>query len=118
MTKIRVRNFENGDMVTSGQLFVTDQKAVQSLITSNTKLFKGENLYNKDQGIDYFDVVLGRTSSDVEGVNREFLICWSNTTGVQTIAKYDSKLDKDSRKVIVTGEIISDFGTFKVNEES
>lgn len=114
-----IRNQINGEIVTSGQIltsgeqFVYDQKAISIGVIRRIKMFYGECFLNRDDGTKMLTKVLGKTS-DVEReqeLRRRIL----TADGVLAITQMNIIQD-EKRKVSVSVTISTPFGQDEIVE--
>lgn len=101
-----IRNFADGDIVTSGEYFLTGKDATAQAVTRRLKLFLGEYFLNVSDGTPWFQQILGKTSRDIAAANIKSRIL--GTTGVVALAAFEFDFDARTRKITVNASIIDE----------
>lgn len=108
-----IRNQINGEIVTSGEQFIYDQKAISKSVIRRIKMFYGEYFLDRTDGTRMLNGILGKTS-DVEReqeLRRRIL----TTYGVLAITQMSLTQDI-KRKVSVSVTIATPFGQEDIAE--
>lgn len=98
-----IRNFANGDIVTSGDLFVTGKEETRQACICRLRLFLGEYFLDATDGTPWFQSILGKTSRDIAEANIKQRIL--STKGVMALNTFDMDSDTKNRKFTVTATI-------------
>lgn len=105
----KIRNFENGKMVTSGRQFLTGSDAVAEGCAARLQLLKGEYMPDGREGLPAFEEILGFQPAQImEAAIRSRI---STSTGVTAILSY-SQTNVD-RKLMVECTIEDIYGGVK-----
>ncbi|WP_316426149.1 hypothetical protein [Klebsiella oxytoca] len=89
-----IRNFSDGDIVTSGDHFVTGKEETRLACFCRLRLFLGEYFLDATDGTPWFQSILGKSSRDIAEANIKQRIL--STKGVLAINTFD--MDSDTRK--------------------
>lgn len=113
---MRVRRLdENGDLVTSGQMFAYDKECVKQTIETRLKLFLGEYFRDINDGTPWFQSILGKFQNlnAIESILRARII---NTEGVLRLLSFDLQYDQESneRKLTVSSTVLTQFGAIEL----
>lgn len=110
-----VRNFENGQLVTSGdRQFVEDEEAIGRGAVYRLKMFRGEYFLDITDGTPWFQAILGKSADDQAEVllKRRLL----TAPGVAGIANFSYEPDPAQRSLTVTADVVTNEGnTIAVN---
>ena len=110
---------KNGDYVFGQNQndFLTDEPAVTQAIKTRLKLFLGEWWEQTDDGVPYFESILGQFNSDQTDISIQYLIskCVLGTPHIQSIADIKTSTKGRSLTIEITAE--TDFGQTTVKEE-
>lgn len=99
-----IRNFRDGDIVTSGQIFATGKEATRQSIIRRLRLFLGEFFLDATDGTDWFGAVLGKTSMDIaEATLKRRIIA---TPGVVGISEFSLTIEPKERRISVQASVI------------
>lgn len=101
-----IRNFADGDIVTSGDHFLTGKDATAQAITRRLKLFMGEYFLNTSDGTPWFQSILGKTSRDIAIASIKERIL--GTDGVIALSSFDFDFDAKTRVITVNTTIIDE----------
>jgi hypothetical protein len=93
-----IRNFIEGDIVTSGDHFVTGKEETRQACICRLRLFMGEYFLDATDGTPWFQSILGKSSRDIAEANIKQRIL--STKGVLAINTFD--MDSDTRKLTFT----------------
>ena len=105
-----IRNIIGGDIVTSGQHFVTGKNETSLSVSTRLKMFYGEYFLDVYDGTPWFQEILGKTPQDIAEINVKHRIL--TAPGVVTITRFNLSLEAVQRNMIVDVDIID------VNSES
>lgn len=89
-----IRNFSDGDIVTSGDHFITGKEETSQACICRLRLFLGEYFLDATDGTPWFQSILGKSSRDIAEANIKQRIL--STKGVLAINTFD--MDSDPRK--------------------
>lgn len=102
---------ENGDIYTSGELFIYDRGCVAQTIQTRLKLFLGEYFRDINDGTPWFQSILGKFQNinAVESILRNRII---RTAGVVRLISFNLDYDPadTSRALIVSGSVLTQYG--------
>lgn len=99
-----IRNFIDGDIVTSGQEFATGKEATRQSIIRRLRLFLGEFFLDATDGTDWFGAVLGKTRQDVAEATLKRRII--TTPGVVGISEFSLTIEPIERRISVQASVI------------
>ena len=112
-----IREFQDGDIKTSGKLFATDKREVELALTYRLRMFFGENFLNLEDGTPWFQSILGKVPQDVAELNvKERII---TTPDVIDIQRFNFETDRDERTITVSAVVLDNNGdltSFLLNE--
>lgn len=98
-----IRNFVDGDIVTSGKHFVTGKEETRQAIICRLLLFLGEYFLNATEGTPWFQSILGKSSLDIARANIKARII--TTAGVMAINSFDLVFDAKERRITISALI-------------
>lgn len=98
-----IRNFSDGDIVTSGDHFVTGKEETRQACISRLRLFLGEYFLDATDGTPWFQSILGKASRDIAEANIKQRIL--GTRGVIAINSFEMTSDTRSRKISVVATL-------------
>jgi len=99
-----IRNFTDGDIVTSGQEFATGKEATRQAIIRRLRLFLGEFFLDATTGTDWFGSVLGKTRQDfAESTLKRRIITAPGVIGISELAL---TIEPRERKITVQASVI------------
>lgn len=108
---MRVRILADNDYTFgNGQLdyFINTPAAVGQVVQTSLLLFLGEWYLNSDDGMPWFENVLGKhTKTEADNAIQDYVL---KVQGVLDITSYESIIDSKLRKFSVTMTIDTDFG--------
>ena len=99
----------NGDLVTSGEMFAYESEEVALNIQTRLKLFLGENPRNTGDGTPWFQDVLLK-NPDIKIISEMLKKRIDETEGVQEILSLNATQDLKTRKLSITGQVLTTFG--------
>ena len=108
-----IRNQINGEIVTSGEHFVSGKAEIAINVTRRLKMFFGEFFLDRTDGTKIISVILGK-SSDVER-EQEIRHRILTADGVLAITKMSLSQDKN-RKIHISVVIATPFGQVEISE--
>lgn len=115
---MRIRKLDkDGDFVFGGNrkaYFENSPDGVAQNIRTRLELWKGAWFLDTSEGLDWATRVL--TKSNRKIYDQEIRSRILGTKGVRAITAYESVFDADKRKVIITAEVLTDYGTTKLTE--
>lgn len=95
-----IRNFTDGDIVTSGRHFVSGKIETQQACICRLRLFLGEYFLDATDGTPWFQSILGKASRDIAEANIKQRIL--STRGVVAINTFDMTNDPKKRLLTIT----------------
>ncbi|EMI7390952.1 TPA: hypothetical protein ACT1UU_003550 [Klebsiella oxytoca] len=98
-----IRNFCGGDIVTSGDHFVTGKEETRQACISRLRLFLGEYFLDATDGTPWFQSILGKASRDIAEANIKQRIL--GTRGVIAINSFEMTSDTKERKISVVASL-------------
>jgi len=98
-----IRNFSDGDIVTSGDHFVTGKEETRQACISRLRLFLGEYFLDATDGTPWFQSILGKASRDIAEANIKQRIL--GTRGVIAINSFEMTSDTKQRKISVVATL-------------
>lgn len=98
-----IRNFSDGDIVTSGDHFVTGKEETRQACISRLRLFLGEYFLDATDGTPWFQAILGKASRDIAEANIKQRIL--GTRGVIAINSFEMTSDTRRRKFTVVATL-------------
>lgn len=99
-----IRNFMNGDIVTSGEQFATGKEATRLAIICRLRLFLGEYFLDATDGTPWFQNILGKASRDIAETNIKQRII--TTQGVVALKEFEMVLDNKARKITIAARLL------------
>lgn len=99
-----IRNFQDGDIVTSGDHFLTGKSATQQAILRRLRLFLGEYFLDGTEGTPWFQAILGKVPAAVAEANIKQRII--DTPDVVSLAAFEFSVDVRIRKISIAASII------------
>jgi hypothetical protein len=101
---------QDGDWILRGKAaYLSGQQALAQQILCRLYSFLGNCFFDTEAGVDWFNI-LG--ASDITAINLALSSTILNTVGVTQIARMDSVLDSNTRKLKVTFQVNSIYGVF------
>lgn len=106
---------DTGDIVTSGEQFLTGRAEVAQTIKTRLGLFFGEYFRDVTDGTPWFEEILGKGSTLTrrDATLRRRI---AQTDRVVQLVRLDTNYDIDSRGYDVTGEVLTDFGVLDIQQ--
>ncbi|WP_460208451.1 hypothetical protein [Klebsiella oxytoca] len=98
-----IRNFSDGDIVTSGDHFVNGKEETRQACISRLRLFLGEYFLDATDGTPWFQSILGKASRDIAEANIKQRIL--GTRGVIAINSFEMTSDTKKRKISVVATL-------------
>ena len=99
-----IRNFVDGDIVTSGEHFAKGKEATRQSVIRRLRLFLGEFFLDATDGTPWFQNILGKTDQDfAEAALKRRII---TTPGVVGISSFSLAIEQRERRVVVQAEVI------------
>ncbi|EPK7771295.1 hypothetical protein [Klebsiella oxytoca] len=98
-----IRNFSDGDIVTSGDHFVTGKEETRQACISRLRLFLGEYFLDATDGTPWFQSILGKASRDIAEANIKQRLL--GTRGVIAINSFEMTSDTKERKISVVATL-------------
>ncbi|MGJ8515113.1 hypothetical protein R84981_002904 [Carnimonas sp. R-84981] len=103
---MRVRNVENGDLVTSGEQFAFGREATGKGIKYRLQMFLGEYILDYSQGTPWFQGVLGKASRDMAEANLKQRII--SAPGVVNLTDFSFDFDQSTRRIQIAATVIDE----------
>lgn len=98
-----IRNFSDGDIVPSGDHFVTGKEETRQACISRLRLFLGEYFLDATDGTPWFQSILGKASRDIAEANIKQRLL--GTRGVIAINSFEMTSDTKKRKISVVATL-------------
>ena len=106
---------EDGDIVTQGSMFITEQLEIEQTIRTRLRLFLGEYFRDVTDGTPWFQEILNKqTSMDVREARLRERI--SGTPGVLQLTSFSTNFDIDNKTYTVTASVLTSYGLLTVTE--
>lgn len=119
MKKFRTRRLDsNGDIVTSGSIWVYDLEAVAQTIETRLRLFSGEYWRDVTEGTPWVDRILSKNNQS-NTVQAKITLIKNrilNTEHVLSIVSWSSDFSYQDRKLSVVATVITDFGIVDIDD--
>lgn len=103
----------NGDIVTSGQQFLTGREEIAQTVQTRLALFLGEYFRDITDGTPWFEQILGKFAS-LDTAESVLRVRIAATPGVIRLTNFDTNFDINSRKYSVTAGILTVYGVDQV----
>lgn len=110
---VRRLDEDTGDIVTSGQQFITGAKEIAQTVKTRLALFLGEYFRNILDGTPWYEQILGKFSS-LDIVESVLRVRISATPGVIRLTSFSTDFNIDTRNYSVTAGILTEFGVDEV----
>lgn len=99
-----IRNFVDGDIVTSGKHFVAGKEATRQAIIRRLRLFAGEYFLSVAEGTPWFQGILGKTQQDMaEAALKRRIV---STPGVIGLTAFSLQMEPTERTIKVEATVI------------
>jgi len=100
---------EAGDLVTRGNMFLTDRSAIAQTIVTRLKLFLGEYFRDVRDGTPWFQQILGKfeNMNAVEAIIRNRIV---RTQGVVRLLAFGMDYDLPTRALSVSAQVLTIYG--------
>lgn len=114
---MRVRKLDsNGDITTNGIVWTYDKEAVAQTVATRLKLFLGEYFRDITEGLPWFEKedgsegILGKGFSldQVESLIKRRI---ARTEGVVKLLSFNADFDQTNRRLSITVEVLTTYGT-------
>lgn len=104
---------EYGDIVTSGEIFISEYEAIAQTCVTRLRLYLGEYFRDITDGTPWFQSILGKfeSLSAVEAILRNRI---ARTEGVTRILSFSLDFDLASRTITVSSFVLTEFGEAEV----
>lgn len=99
-----IRNFVDGDIVTSGSHFVSGKEATEQAILRRLRLFLGEYFLDGTEGTPWFQRILGKNPNDVGAAQIKNRIL--ETDNVVSISEFEYSFEPRTRVLSVYAQIM------------
>ncbi|MGP2976078.1 hypothetical protein [Serratia marcescens] len=99
-----IRNFVNGDIVTSGAHFAKGKEATRQAVICHLRLFLGEYFLDATRGTPWFQSILGKIARDIAETNIKQRIV--STPGVVGMTRFEMNHDAKKRKITVFASLV------------
>lgn len=107
---MRVRKLdENGDIATSGTIWLYDREAVAQTIATRLRLFLGEYFRDIQDGTPWFQEILGKPES-ISRVDSILKSRIAQTEGVNRLTSFETDYDPVSRQYSVKCSVLTQWG--------
>ena len=104
----------DGDLVTSGQHFITEQQEIGQTIQTRLLLFMGEYFRDITEGTDWFGKVFTK-QGNIEITDATIKQRIRLTEGVQRVLAFDTDFDIPTRRYTVTAQVLTIFGEIPIS---
>ncbi len=107
----------NGDIVTSGIIFLSKAEEVGQTIETRLKLFLGEYFRDITQGTPWFTSILGKNTADDSVAAKNTIIknIILQTDNVVKLLSYDATFDSANRKYTITSSVLTEYGQIQIS---
>lgn len=104
---------ENGDIITSGQIFIGGREGIAQTIQTRLRLFLGEYFRDVLDGTPWFQSILGKFENlnAVEVLLRNRIV---QTSGVIRLLSFNLDYNLDLRTITVSSFVLTQFGEQEV----
>ncbi len=111
---VRAIDPTTGDIVTSGQQFITGVDEIAQTVTTRLRLFLGEYFRDVTDGTPWFEQILGKGSSlqAKEAALKNRIV---QTDGVIRLTSFSTDFDIATRNYVVSAGILTAFGETQIN---
>ncbi len=119
--KYRTRKLDsNGDIATSGTVWIYDIEAVAQTINTRLNLFAAEYWRDVSEGVPWMTDILGKNNTKNTLQSKTTIIRNRilNTDGVISIVEWDSDFSYTDRKFSINATVLTEFGLTTVSGES
>lgn len=102
-----------GDIVTSGQQFITGQEEIAQTIQTRLRLFLGEYFRDITDGTPWFETILGKNANRnaAEAALRNRI---ATSPGVIRLTSFSFDVDPVTRKASVSAGVLTSYGIVSV----
>lgn len=104
---------DSGDIITSGNQFISEREEIAQTIITRLRLFSGEYFRDVNDGTPWFQVILTKqatlTQRDSE-IRRRIL----QTEGVEQIIEYEADYDIPRRTYSIVTSVLTTFGVTQI----
>lgn len=104
---------DNGDIVTSGEQFITGRDEIAQTVKTRLALFLGEYFRDITDGTPWYEQILGKFTS-LDTAEAVLRVRISATPGAIRLTSFDTDFDLDSRTYSVTAGILTIYGIDEV----
>lgn len=106
---------ENGDIVTSGTIFISGKDEIAQTIKTRLRLFLGEYFRDITDGTPWFEQILGKNVNvnAREAALRNRIV---NTKGVVRLLSFNADFDNDSKTYTVSCNVLTTYGELELTE--
>lgn len=111
---MRVRKLnENGDIATSGNIWLYDREAVAQTIKTRLKMFYGEYFRDVLDGTPWFQEVIGNqsTQSRIDSLLRNRI---ARTTGVDRLLEFNTTYVAETRELHIKCTVLTQWGAVEI----
>lgn len=119
MKKFRTRKLDsNGDITTSGVVWIYDLEAVAQTIETRLRLFSGEYWRDVTDGTPWIERILSK-NNQTNTLQAKLSLIKSrmlDTEHVVSILSWEADFSLQDRKLSVVANILTDFGTVEIND--
>lgn len=106
---------DDGDIVTQGDIFITERDEIAQTIKTRLRLFLGEYFRDITDGTPWYQQILNKqTTMEIREARLRERI--SNTPGVKMLTSFSTNFDLDSRTYTVTASVLTQYGLIEVQE--
>jgi len=104
---------EQGDIVTTGDVFIQEREEIAQTCVTRLKLFLGEYFRDITDGTPWFQQILGKFESlnTIESILRNRI---ARTPGVVRLLSFNLDYDLQSRSITISSYVLTQFGETEV----
>lgn len=113
MMTVRKLDPVTGDIVTSGDQFITGREEIAQTIQTRLRLFTGEYFRNILEGTPWFDFILTKrgTATSKDAILKNRII---RTPGVLQLTAYNATFDVDARRYSISASVLTEDGLLPI----
>lgn len=106
---------DTGDIITSGNQFLTEREEIAQTIKTRLRLFSGEYFRNITDGTAWFETILNKNTSisAKDAVIKQRIL---QTNGVVNLVTFESDYEINQRSFTITAEVLTEFGLIEIEQ--
>ena len=110
---MRVRRLIDGDIATSGVIWLYDRDAVAQTISTRLKLFLGEYFRDIQEGTPWFQQILGKYE-DIQNIDAILKNRIIETDGVDRLLEFKTQYAPETRIYSVSCNVLTKWGALEI----